>query len=258
MDAPDRTDTVHQEFVPWEVIDRGWPFRAGKGPVLVAVLALVVVVGAGALVNWWPARTPQDAPPGTLAEIPRVTTTVLNALEQPGLLTISEADLLGLAPAEDSQRASVAAEEAVRRYFTVNGPDARADGAVLVYPEWVSVVETRATESGWSVRLRCSLLAGSSALTRLAPLSVDVEVQLVGDGFVAGVPTMVMDAARSVGVGVVDGLVPVPPEVGSRAVAVASPWGTAEILGGREDPDGWWVLVSINGLPAIGITVPAP
>ncbi len=236
----DPHDRVDHEFVPWEVIERGWTIPIRRTAVLLGVVAAAAAIGGLAI--WWllPASDGEfsvsSVEPVEVTTASSATTTTTTIL-----LAVSEAELR----LTDPRAVAAAAEAAVRSHFTEPGRS---------YPEWTVAEGAVATAGGWSVRVHISLLAGSDGIVRLPPVTVEVTLIDTDNGLVASLPVLLpgVSGPASADLGPLE---PVPPEVAAAAQTLVGTWSTVEVLGGSLTETGWLVFVEGANLPPVAVRV---
>jgi len=277
MMEPERNETY--ERIPWETLeekkpDRQWMMMAVAGAVVLGALAYSFMTNRPApspAVSTVAAAVPETAPvasPGPQAVAPPVATTAP--------VVTAAADLYAVHPERVIDRAVAHAEWFVAEYLTVDGTDeGRAALTALlpagvplpvavagtrVFVEWVRASEVE--EIGQlvyrvTVLARSLAAAANSEYQRQAPLQVEVDVSVAGDG-----PQVVMAPRVSPaqpGPAHQLALVTVPEEIGAAALQQS---GASEIVGGMQTPDGGWQVVVLAATPdgvsrPASVTVPA-
>ena len=274
---PERNETY--ERIPWETLeekkpDRQWMMMAVAGAVVLGALAYSFMTSRPAPL---PAASTVNA---TVPETTPVASQVPQAAAPPVATTApvvtAEADLYAVHPERVIDRAVAHAEWFVAEYLTVDGTDeGRAALTALlpagvplpvavegtrVFVEWVRASEVE--EIGQLV-YRVTVLARSlaadanSEYQRQAPLQVEVDVSVAGDG-----PQVVMAphvSPAQPGPAHQLALVTVPEEIGAAALQQS---GASEIVGGMQTPDGGWQVVVLAATPdgvsrPASVTVPA-
>ena len=281
---PERNETY--ERIPWETLedkkpDRQWMMMAVAGAVVLGALAYsfmtnrsVPMPAATTMATAVPETTPVASPVPNAAAPP-----VPNAAAPPVPTTTpvvtAEADLYAVHPERVIDRAVAHAEWFVAEYLTVDGTEeGRAALTALlpagvplpvavegtrVFVEWVRASEVE--EIGQlvyrvTVLTRSLAAEANSEYKRQAPLQVEVDVSVAGDG-----PQVVMAPRVSPaqpGPAHQLTLVTVPEEIGAAALQQS---GASEIIGGMQTPDGGWQVVVLAPTPdgvSRPVSVPVP
>ncbi len=276
---PERNETY--ERIPWETLedkkpDRQWMMMAVAGAVVLGALAYSFMTNrpaplpsASTVAAVVPETTPVASPVPNAAAVPPVATTAP--------VMTAEADLYAVHPERVIDRAVAHAEWFVAEYLTVDGteegraalttllpagvPLPSAVEGTRVFVEWVRASEVE--EIGQlvyrvTVLARSLAAAANSEYKRQAPLQVEVDVSVAGDG-----PQVVMAPQMSPaqpGPAHQLTLVTVPEEIAAAALQQS---GASEVIGGMQTPDGGWQVVLLAATPdgvsrPVSVLVPAP
>ena len=273
---PERNETY--ERIPWETLeerkpDRQWMMMAVAGAVVLGALAYSFMTNR-------PAPMPSAT---TVATVAPETTPVASPMPQtaaPPVATTApvvtaEADLYAVHPERVIDRAVAHAEWFVAEYLTVDGTDeGRAALTALlpagvplpsavegtrVFVEWVRASEVE--EIGQlvyrvTVLARSLAAAANSEYQRQAPLQVEVDVSVAGDGPLVVMAPRVSPAQPGPAHQLT--LVTVPEEIGAAALEQS---GASEVIGGIQTPDGGWQVVVLAPTPdgvSRPVSVPVP
>ncbi|MFZ0014966.1 MAG: hypothetical protein WAL25_12725 [Acidimicrobiia bacterium] len=261
---PERDEVF--ERIPWETLEKGGRDRQW----LAYAVAAAVVLGAIAYsITRNQPVAPVAAPAPLSSTVPATTRTSAASVPPstvPGPIVVAEADLFAV----DSERlfdtAAGHAEWFAVEYISVDGseesrrvlaglmppgiplPDATEGTEVFV--DWAGatmVTQTGPTTYDVEVVVRSLLAGGDGGFVRQPPVRVGVPIAVSEDGLaqVGGVPTI---SAMTVENTAEVGLVEVPADVAS-AIELEG-----EVVGGRQGPDGWELVVLAAGTD--GVTRP--
>ena len=253
---PER-DEVY-ERIPWETLerqgnDRQWLVYGVAGAVVLGALAYSFVLNRPV-----PQPVAQVQPSAT--SVP-ATSAVTTAVSPPSTMAspvvVAEADLFAVDPERILESAATHAEWLAVEYVSTDGGEETTLATLLpagipmpttpegtqVYVDWAGVRSVTPTgPSSFIVEVLVNSLVahGDEGFVRQAPVVVGVPVEIDPEG---GVRATSVPTISEVSVSPVPdlGLSEVPPEV------VGALPGGGEVIGGRQTPEGWEVVMMLPG-----------